>query len=218
SAIVQVKSQVAGQLMRVHFTEGQNVSRGAPLFSLDARPFEEALRQAEASVARDRALLKQAESLLARDQAQSKYADADADRYSELAKAGVIAKAQEEQVRTSASVTRQSVQASQAAIESARAALESDLSAVQKAKLDIAYSEIKAPISGRAGNLLVNAGNLVKANDVPWSFSTRSRRSSLPSAFPSSTSAQSAVSARGGSCQCISLQDDPERSVTSYVS
>ena len=167
SATVQVKSQVAGQLDSVHFAEGQNIAKGALLFEIDSRPFREALRQAEAAVARDRALLRQAEATLARESAQSKNADAEAGRYGELRKAGVISKAQHDQVRTSADVSRESVRAAQAGIESTRAALDSDLAAVDRAKLDFNYAQIRSPISGRAGNLLVHAGNLVKANDVP---------------------------------------------------
>lgn len=167
SSTVQVKSQVAGQLEKVHFTEGQNVSKGALLFEIDSRPFREALRQAEAAVARDRAQLRQSEATLARESAQSKNADAEANRYSELAKAGVISKAQHDQVRTSADVSRESVRAAQAGIESFRAALESNLSAVEAAKLNLNYTQIKSPITGRTGNLLVHPGNLVKANDVP---------------------------------------------------
>ena len=167
SATVQVKSQVAGQLDSVHFAEGQNIAKGALLFEIDSRPFREALRQAEAAVARDRALLRQAEATLARESAQSKNADAEAGRYGELQKAGVISKAQHDQVRTSADVSRESVRAAQAGIESTRAALDSDLAAVDRAKLDLNYAQIRSPISGRAGNLLVHAGNLVKANDVP---------------------------------------------------
>ncbi|HUS05299.1 MAG TPA: efflux RND transporter periplasmic adaptor subunit [Bryobacteraceae bacterium] len=167
SAIVQIKSQVSGQLVKVNFTEGQNVAKGALLFEIDKRPYAEALAQAQAAVARVRAQLRQAEANLARDVAQSKNADAEAGRNLELSKAGVISKERYEQVRTSADVTRESVRASQAAIESSRAALDSELAAVEKAKLDIAYCEIHAPISGRTGNLLVNQGNLVKANDVP---------------------------------------------------
>jgi multidrug efflux system membrane fusion protein len=167
SAKVEIKSQVGGQLLRVHFTEGQNVARGALLFDIDSRPYEEALRQAEAALARDRAQLQQAEATLARDQAASRNADADAARYTELAKAGVISKAQSDQVRTTADVSRESARASQAAIGSIRAAIESDTAAIAKAKLDISYCQIHAPISGRTGNLLLHAGNLVKANDVP---------------------------------------------------
>ena len=167
SSTVQVKSQVAGQLLRANFTEGQNVENGALLFEIDSRPFVEALRQAEAAVARDRAQLRQAEATLAREAAQSKNAEAESQRYNELAKAGVISRAQQDQVRTSADVYRESVRAAQAAIESTRAALESDLAAVEKAKLDISYCKITAPFAGRTGNLLVHPGNLIKANDVP---------------------------------------------------
>ncbi len=165
SAIIQVKSQVAGQLVRTHFTEGQNVSQGELLAEIDSRPFKEALRQAEAALAKDRAQLRQSEATLARDTAQAKNGDAEAARATQLSKAGVMSREQYEQVLTSADVYRQSVRATEAAIESARAAIESDLAAIDKAKLDISYCEIRAPISGRTGNLLVFPGNIVKANE-----------------------------------------------------
>jgi multidrug efflux system membrane fusion protein len=167
SAVVQVKSQVPGPLERVAFTEGQNVNKGDLLFTIDRRPFEEALRQAEAAVGRDKAMISQAEASLARDSAQAKFAETDAARYAELSKAGVVSKSQYDQSRTSADVSRESARATQASIESARAALEADVAAVANAKLNLSYCEIRAPISGRTGNLLVHQGNLVKVNDVP---------------------------------------------------
>jgi membrane fusion protein, multidrug efflux system len=167
SAIVQIKSQIAGQILSVHFTEGQNVAKDALLFQIDPRPYREALRQAEAAVARDRAQLQQAEATVGRDAAQAKNAESQAARADELFKALVISREQYDQTRTNADMYRESVRASQAAIGSTRATLESDLSAIERAKLDIAYSEIRAPISGRTGNLLVQPGNLVKVNDVP---------------------------------------------------
>jgi membrane fusion protein, multidrug efflux system len=167
SAIVQIKSQISGQLLRVSFTEGQNVAQGDLLFEIDPRPYEEALRQAEANVSRDRAQINQLEATLARDAAQAKYNQSDADRYAELAKAGVVSRSQSDQAKTSADVARESARATQAGIESAKAALDSDLSAVGTAKLNLNYCQIRSPLSGRTGNLLVHAGNLVKANDVP---------------------------------------------------
>ncbi|HEY1339096.1 MAG TPA: biotin/lipoyl-binding protein, partial [Bryobacteraceae bacterium] len=167
SSIVQVKSQIAGELLRVAFTEGQNVAKGDLLFGIDPRPYEDALRQAEAAVVRDRAQINQSEAALARDRAQAEFAQTDAQRYEQLQRAGVVSRSQYDQAKTSADVSRESARATQAAIESARAALEADLAAVARAKLDLGYCEIRSPLSGRTGNLLVHAGNLVKANDVP---------------------------------------------------
>ena len=167
SSIVQVKSQVAGELTRVAFAEGKNVNRGDLLFEIDPRPFEDALRQAEAAVARDRAQIDQMDASLARDAAQAKFAETDAARYTELQKAGVVSKSQYEQSKTSADVSRETVRATRASLDSAKAALEADTAAVATARLNLDYCRIRAPISGRTGNLLVHAGNLVKVNDVP---------------------------------------------------
>ena len=167
SATVQIKSQIAGQLNAVHFTEGGNVKKGDLLFEIDPRPYQDALRQAEATVNRDRAQLRQAEANLVKDQAQWKNNDTLAARYESLHKEGVVSREQSEQMRTNEQTIRGSVNADTAAVESARASVETDLAAVERAKLDLVYCQIHSPISGRAGNLLVQAGNLVKVSDVP---------------------------------------------------
>jgi len=164
SETVQVKSQIGGELMNVRFVEGADIHKGDLLLEIDPRPYREALRQAEAALARDGAQLRQAEANLARDAAQSKFASADAARNEEMAKAGLVPRVQSDQSRTNADALQESIRADQAAVESARAAIESDRAAVDRAKLDLTYCEIRSPISGRAGNLLVHAGNLVKAN------------------------------------------------------
>ncbi|HVX67210.1 MAG TPA: efflux RND transporter periplasmic adaptor subunit [Bryobacteraceae bacterium] len=163
-ATVQIKSQIAGQLLAVRFVEGGQINRGDLLFEIDPRPYREALRQAEAAVARDLAQLRQAEANLGRDRAQAKNAQAEAERYDELFKQGIAARNQYEQVRTTYDAMRESARASEAAIESARAAIESDKAAVERARLDLNYCAIHSPVAGRTGNLLVHPGNLVKAN------------------------------------------------------
>jgi multidrug efflux system membrane fusion protein len=164
SAVVQIKSQVTGQLVSVHLTEGQDVARQALLFEIDSRPFQENLKQAEANLARDRAQLRQAEANFLRNVAELKNAETNEARYADLARQGIVSREQQEQMHTAADVARESVRASQAAIESARAAMESDLAAIDKAKLDLSYCRIMSPLAGRAGNLLVHPGNLVTAN------------------------------------------------------
>jgi membrane fusion protein, multidrug efflux system len=136
---VAVKSRIAGQLFKVGFQEGQDVRKGDLLFTIDPRPFEGALRQAEAN--------------LARDQFQAKNAQADAARYESLFKQGIIARQQFDQYRSSADALK-----SQAA---------ADEAALTVAQLQLGYTSIYAPIDGRLGNLLVHEGNMIKENDVP---------------------------------------------------
>jgi membrane fusion protein, multidrug efflux system len=165
---VEVKAQVAGPIVAVKFAEGAIVKQGDHLFEIDTRPFREALRQAEAAVVKDQAQLRVAEANLARSRAQLKNARAESARFEQLSKEGISTREQEDQVRTTAEVAEHSASADEAAIESIRATLESDRAAVDQAKLSLEYCDIRAPISGRAGNLLVHAGNLVKANgDTP---------------------------------------------------
>lgn len=133
---VSVRSQIGGVLVHVHFKEGQNTEKGDLLFTIDPRPYEAALKQAEATLARDTAQLENA-----REQAR---------RYEELVKKGYVTQEQYEQVRTNAVALEATVSADRAVVENAR--------------LNLKYCYIYSPISGRTGNLNVNEGNLIKAN------------------------------------------------------
>jgi multidrug efflux system membrane fusion protein len=137
SQTVAVRAQITGEMTDVGFKEGDDVQKGQLLFSLDKRPLEAALKQAEAN--------------LARDLAQAANARSQAQRYEDLANRGIATKEQLETARTSATALEATVGADRAAVENARVQLQ--------------YATIYAPIAGRTGTLMVHEGNLVRAND-----------------------------------------------------
>lgn len=136
-ASVAVKSRVDGQITKVMFSDGQNVTKGQPLFEIDPRPFQAALQQAEANLARDNALLDRAR--------------AQEERYKDLLQKGFVSQDAYAQFRTNVDTAMAVVRANQAAVENARVQLE--------------YTAIRSPITGTAGKILIQQGNLVKAND-----------------------------------------------------
>lgn len=137
---VNIKAQLDGVITEVHFKEGQDVKRGDLLFVIDPRPFEAALLQAQAN--------------LARDQAKAAQSTTDEKRYAYLLKQKVGSQQQYDQAHATAAADK--------------AAVAADEAEVQTAKLNLAYTTIRAPIDGRTGNLLVHQGNLVKNNaDTP---------------------------------------------------
>ena len=135
---VQIRAQVTGQLSEVHFAEGQDVQKGQLLFTIDPRPFQAALQQAQA--------------VLARDTATATNATAQTARYEDLYKRGLI--------------PRDQYETQQASTQSAQATLEADRAAVETAQLNLAYTQITAPIAGRTGALGAHVGDLIRANDT----------------------------------------------------
>ena len=133
---VSVKSQIGGILNRVHFKEGQDVRKGDILFTIDPRPYEAALKQAEANLAKNNAQLENA-----REEVR---------RYAELVKKGYVAQQQYDQIRTNAATFEATVNADKAVVENAR--------------LQLKYCYIYSPITGRTGDLIADEGNLIKAN------------------------------------------------------
>lgn len=163
---ILVKAQVGGTLTEVHFKEGDFVKKGDLLFVIDRRPFEAALNQAEANVARDEALLAQSEATLSRDLAQQKFNQEQSGRYTKLFDQGIISKDLTEQIRTSADTIGAAVRADQAAVRSARAAIAAGKSAVESAQLNLSYTNIYSPVNGRTGNIDTKLGNLITANNL----------------------------------------------------
>lgn len=163
---VNVKSQLDGQIFKVNFQEGQTVKKGDLLFEIDPRPFQAALEQAEANLAKDTALEQQYHANLTRDIAQAKYARAEAERYSTLVEHGVVTKEVYEDKRTSAESLDATVNADRAAIQTVVSSKKADQAAIDNAKVQLGYCSIKAPIDGKLGSLLIHQGNLVKANDT----------------------------------------------------
>jgi membrane fusion protein, multidrug efflux system len=162
---VSVKSLIPGEIMAVHFTEGRDVRKGDPLFSIDPRSYQAALRQAEGALGKDTAQVKQAEANLAKDTAQAKNARVQADRYKSLVERQLVSKEQYDQMMTSAESLEAVLEADRAAVDNARAAVRASKEAVENARIQLDYCSIRAPIGGRTGSVLVHAGNTVKAND-----------------------------------------------------
>jgi membrane fusion protein, multidrug efflux system len=162
---VGVKSQINGQLVEVRFKEGQEVHTGDLLFVIDPRPFEAALRQAEAAFGQRQAEVRQAQAAVERDSAQLENARVQERRYRELVAKELIAREQYDTLNTNMTAMQATVEADRAAVENAKAALQAAQANVDNARLQLAYTRIHAPIDGRTGNLLVQNGNILKAND-----------------------------------------------------
>jgi multidrug efflux system membrane fusion protein len=133
---VAVKARIGGALQRILFAEGDAVEVGSTLFIIDPRPYQAALRQAEAQLARDQAMLDKAA--------------ADVKRYADLVAQDYVTKEQYDQITADAA--------------SLRAAVAADQAAVETATLNLEYCTITAPVTGRTGVLSVKVGDLVKAN------------------------------------------------------
>jgi multidrug efflux system membrane fusion protein len=130
---VTIQPQVSGKITQVHFTDGADVEKGQVLFTIDPRPFEAALAEAQAAAAEDRANVK-----FARDEVT---------RVEGIRQTGAVSKQEYEQKANAAAVAEAKVQAADAKIATA--------------KLNLEYCTIESPISGRAGNRLVDPGNVV---------------------------------------------------------
>lgn len=165
---VQIKAHVSGEVSKVNFQEGQDVKKGAVLFIIDPRPLEAAVKQAEATLAKDTAAAGQARANMAKDNAQAKNAQVWAEQYEKLNSQGVLAKEQYDTMRTNYEALAATVKADQANIENAEAARDVDKAALQNARVQLGYTTITAPMDGRLGSLMVHQGSIVKADDTTF--------------------------------------------------
>jgi multidrug efflux system membrane fusion protein len=165
-ATVSVLSMISGEVLKVHFAEGQEVPAGAPLFTIDPRQLQAQLLQAQATLAQHQALVKQAEANLAKDTAELENAKVEETRYKQLVDGGFVAREQYDTIRTKELTLTATIDADRAAVETAKALVRADEAAVENVRVQLSYTEIRAPIGGRTGSLLLHQGNVVKANDV----------------------------------------------------
>lgn len=165
-SIVSVRPQVSGQLQEVFVQDGQYINKGQKLFQIDPRPLDAQVAQVQATLARDRAQLSQATANLARDSANEKYAREQANRYVTLFKEGVVSRDDQDRFAANADAGAQLVLADQAAIESAKAQIQADTANLSNIQLQLSFTTIFSPISGRAGNVTIKAGNIVTANQT----------------------------------------------------
>lgn len=135
---VAIKSRIDGQIVAVRFRDGQDVRQGQLLFELDPRALQAQVKQLEANVVRDKVIV-------ANDQAKER-------RYSDLLEKGFISADAYNQIKTDLDAAQANLQADQAALEAAR--------------VQLSYTRIDAPIGGRVGKIMIQIGNVVKANDT----------------------------------------------------
>src|ERR1044071_8904945 len=165
---VAIQPQVSGRIEKIHFSDGANVRKGDLLFTIDPRPFDANLKQAEANLAKNTAAKKQAEANLAREIAQENWGRNQVERYRTLVEQGVVAREQYEQLRTDYDTLKANTEAARAAVRSADETLKVDRVAIDTAKLQLSYCYIHSPIDGRAGQRLVDLGNVVNPSSTNY--------------------------------------------------
>ncbi|WP_051670696.1 efflux RND transporter periplasmic adaptor subunit [Bryobacter aggregatus] len=164
SSTVTIKPQVSGELKAALFKEGEFVTAGSPLFEIDRRTITAQLDQAIANLARSEAQLRQATATLAKDVAQAEYLNSVSKRNEELMREGIVSKEVGAQAQSQAQAQKEATDADRAAIESSRADIAANKATIDNLKVQLSFTTIKAPITGRTGTLLVKPGNIVSAN------------------------------------------------------
>ncbi len=163
---IAVRSQVEGTLQAVHFTPGQEVAKGALLFTIDPRPLQAALNQAIANLAKAMAAVSQGRDVVARDQATAVNSRTIAKRDTILVEAGVISREEYDNAVSKAQSDEATVRADKSSVATLEEAAKAEQANVNNARVQLSYTSIRAPLSGKTGNLVTTAGNLIRANDT----------------------------------------------------
>jgi multidrug efflux system membrane fusion protein len=163
---IAVRSQVEGILQRVAFTPGQEVRKGDLLFNIDPRPLQAALSQAEANLLKAMASVRQGQDIVAKDLATANNDKIIVKRDASLVEAGVVPREQYDNDLAKSQADEAAVRADQSAVANLQAAQKAEQAAVENARVQLSYTTIRAPLTGKTGNLAVTAGNLVRANDT----------------------------------------------------
>jgi multidrug efflux system membrane fusion protein len=163
---IAVRSQVEGVLQRVAFTPGQEVKKGDLLFTIDPRPLQAQLSQAEANLLKAMAAVQQGRDIVAKDQATANNDRVITKRDANLVEAGVIPREQYDNDMARLQSDEAAVRADQSSVANLQAAQKAEEANVQNARVQLSYTTIRAPLGGKTGNLIVTAGNLVRANDT----------------------------------------------------
>ena len=155
---IAVRSQVEGTLQRVYFTPGQEVKKGDLFFTIDPRPLQAALNQAEANLLKAMAAVTQAQDIVAKDQATARNSRTIANRDANLIEAGVISREEYDNAVSKSQSDEATVRADQSAVANLQAAVKAEQAIVENARVQLSYTNIRAPIGGKTGNLAVTAG------------------------------------------------------------
>jgi multidrug efflux system membrane fusion protein len=163
---IAVRSQVEGTLTRVAFVPGQEVKKGDLLFTIDSRPLQAALSEAEANLLKAMAAVRQGLDIVAKDEATANNSRTILNRDTRLIESGVISREEYDNAASKLASDEATVRADKSAVANLQAAQKAEQAAVQNARVQLSYTTIRAPIAGKTGNLAVTAGNLVRANDT----------------------------------------------------
>jgi membrane fusion protein, multidrug efflux system len=163
---VEVKSRIAGEIKRVAFEEGRNVVKGQLLFTIDLDALQRQAAEQQAELERDAAVEQQARAIVARDSASLKQSQSEADVALELGKSGILSKQRTDQLVTTSNTARAALLSDEAAVAAAVGATKADRARLAQTQLQLSFTNVVAPIAGRAGAVMVKTGNIVRDSDT----------------------------------------------------